>query len=91
MYNNLLLNKYVQLNNKISKFNKKHLIEFVMPKSKYQLRDTSKYTIKNCAIKPNKDLDKDLVTDFNPLSTFGTSLNCNENCELNFYRSVDWA
>ena len=30
-YNNQLLNKFVNLNNKISKFNKKHMLEFVMP------------------------------------------------------------
>ncbi len=76
-FNNQLLNKFVNLNNKISKFNKKHMLEFVMPKSQYLLKHSSKYLIKNCGSNVNEPYDK-------------TVPYCNVNCSLNFYRYISW-
>lgn len=76
-YNNSILNKFVSLNNKISKFNKKHMIEYVMPKSNYQFKQTAKYTIKNCkqfGAEPHQDIP-----------TY-----CNTRCNLTFYKQINW-
>jgi hypothetical protein len=78
-YNNLILSKFVNLNNKISKFNKKHLLEFVMPKSLYQTAQTSKYIIKNC-IK-----EKDIIEPH-----IDSGYYCNNFCSLNFYKKINW-
>jgi len=78
-FNNLVLNKFVNLNNKISKFNKKHMFEFVMPKSSYQNRQTAKYTIKNC--NSSKDFTPHKLT----ISSY-----CNINCDFNFYKKINW-
>lgn len=77
-YNNTILNYFVNLNNKISKFNKKHLIEYVMPKSLHQTKLTSKYNIKNCSGK-----------DFNAYDMSSNSF-CNVSCNLNFYKKINW-
>lgn len=53
-YNNLVMTKFCNLNNKISKFNKKHLLEFIMPKNQYQTIKTTHPLIKNC----NKNISK---------------------------------
>ena len=77
-FNNSILNKFVSLNNKISKFNKKHMIEYVMPKSTMQFQQTSKFIIKNC--RQNKSqpyMDEQFY--------------CNLNCSLNFYKRIDWS
>jgi hypothetical protein len=79
-YNNQMLNKFVNLNNKISKFNKKHLLEFVMPKSEYLLKNSSKYTIRNCSEKKHP---------IEPYDKSHTSY-CNTTCSLNFYRKISW-
>lgn len=76
-YNNQILNKFVNLNNKISKFNKKHMLEFVMPKSEYLLKHSSKYTIKNCGNNYVEPYDKSIPY-------------CNTNCLLNFYKKIKW-
>jgi hypothetical protein len=81
-YNNQLLNKFVNLNNKISKFNKKHMLEFVMPKSHYLLKNSSKYTIKNCG-----SVKGDI---FYGEPYQSVTMYCNKNCELNFYREISW-
>ncbi len=79
-YNNQILHKFVNLNNKISKFNKKHMLEFVMPKSEYLLKHSSKYTIKNCG---------DKVYRYEPYDTTKYYY-CNLTCSLNFYKKIKW-
>jgi len=81
-YNNQLLNKFVNLNNKISKFNKKHMLEFVMPKSQYLLKNSSKYTIRNCG---------SVIGSSNYGEPYqSVQMYCNKNCELNFYQKISW-
>ena len=79
-FNNLVLNKFVNINNKISKFNKKHLLEFVMPKSNYQVKQTSKFTIKNCSNPSYRTEPFDL----------SSNMYCNKTCSLNFYKKIKW-
>jgi len=81
-YNNQLLNKFVNLNNKISKFNKKHMLEFVMPKSKYLLKNSSKYTIRNCG--------SVIGSSYYGEPYQSVQMYCNKNCELNFYQKISW-
>ncbi len=81
-YNNQLVNKFVNLNNKISKFNKKHMLEFVMPKSQYLLKNSSKYTIRNCG---------SVIGSSNYGEPYqSVQMYCNKNCELNFYQKISW-
>jgi len=78
-FNNLVLNKFVNLNNKISKFNKKHMLEFVMPKSSYQNKQTAKHTIKNC--NSSKKFSPHDIT----ILPY-----CNTSCDFNFYKKIQW-
>ena len=78
-YNNMLFYKFINLNNKISKFNKKHLIELIPPLSNYTKTLTTKYIIKNCNTDPSN-------------KTNSNSFNfCNKSCiKLSFYKNINW-
>lgn len=78
-YNNMLFYKFINLNNKISKFNKKHLLEFIGPLSNYTKTITTKYTIKDCNLMPNQKTN---------LKSFNF---CNLSCiESSFYKKINW-
>lgn len=63
-YNNLVMTKFCNLNNKISKFNKKHLLEFTMPKNQYQTNKTTRTLIKNCNKNKNNLCNQDCALNF---------------------------
>ncbi len=85
-YNNLQLFKFIKANNKIHRFNKKHLIELIGPKNNYQKFNNHQFTIRNCThLSPVEDIDAKM-TALMPHTLF-----CNQNCTRNtFYLNINW-
>ncbi len=80
-YNNLQLFKFIKANNKIHKFNKKHLIELIGPKNNYQKFNNHQFLIRNCT----NNIDEKLIA----LQSY--HMFCNQNCTGNtFYKKINW-
>lgn len=75
---NMILNRFTRLNNKINKFNKKHLIEIVPSVGEFFVHKTTKFNIRNCG---TDRIDKINSNESNI---------CSKNCKLSFYKQINW-